>query len=394
MSRLTIGEIQGVIIYVAVLLTPFLGLSEVSWLLGFDVISTRVEPWVIKIAKDLFISMSILVGVLFGITSRHAMPVVSVATMFLIVVFSVACSLLFMSNEALFAGFRWLLPLIFYFTLQGLDKLFFIRISRILNIMLIAGLTLQIYQYFMTSGIYGLNEYGYSIRNPGYFLIPSSMAAYAMASLYFVIRFEPLRLLRFLAFTAAVFSVILTSSGTGFISFAMFVFFVMRKEEGFKLYIILAIFIGLTTLPLLPILTNREYVLSSLETRVKIFMQHTDILKLLFSNTFGAGTNSLINLRPDLLESGEATIADSMLSSSVINLGILFLLISIYEFFIRPMRKFGRAELLYFSSFFPFYLTVVLFELFPVNILMFIALSELTLEKNSTTKNTHCFAST
>lgn len=387
MPRLTIKETQGAIIIIAVLLTPFLGLVEVADLLGFFGGVFQIELWKVKILKDILLFFSVSYFIFFSKTGFHLTLKLSTALMLSIVILSVSISLFFVEIEAIAAGFRWLLPFIFYLTLRSQEKSFYVKISRLLSFILVVGLLLQMFQYFYMDGIYGLDDFGFSVRNPGYYLIPSSMAALAMSTLYFVVRHESWRPLRAVIYISALLSIILTASGTGFISFSLFTLFYFGRAGGFRLKIFWAVAISLAVLAFLPALTNRENILSSLLTRVEIFVSHADVLKLIFSNGFGVGTNSLINLRPDLLDSGGAIIADSMLSSSIINLGVLFLCVSVYEIFVKPMKNIGRDVLLYISSFLPFYLTVVLFELFPVNILMFVALAELVFDRKSIENN-------
>jgi hypothetical protein len=378
MLRISTHRAQGSIIYIALMLTPLLSISELIVILGGNEGLLGIDLWKIKVSKDLLILLSILVAIFSSGTRRPSISNASFIILILTMAFSIALSFFNTSIESIAAGLRWFMPFVFYLTLRSQPQDFLIDVSRLLSALLLIGIALQLYQYYFMVGIYGLNESGFSIRNPGFFLVPSSMAAYSMATLYFVARFEPLRKLRAVAFFSTLVSVVLTSSGTGLISFALFIYVYFAGGAKQRTVLILgSILAGVFAYALLPVLTNRDDVYLSPIARLEVISQVMNFSKVFYSNTFGAGTNTLINLNVDYLDTGQALIADSMIGSSLVNLGFTFLLMLMYELFIRPLDKMARFGLLYFSSFFPFFASIITFELFPVNILMFIALSDL-----------------
>lgn len=374
---------QESIILLTICLTPFLGAVEVLDLLRVDLGILGIESWMLKILKDVFILLSISIGLFFGYFRSSAASGVSIFFALIIIPFSIWISVLSVGVEAAASGLRWLLPLVFYLTLKSFDKAFFDKLSVFLFCILCVGLVIQVYQYFYMSGFYGETSLGFSLRNPGFYLIPSSMAAYAMTTLFFVACYNGSKLILRLAYFLVGLSVLLTASGTGYISFLMFILFAIGKRERFAGRILAILSIGFAVFLLLPIITNREDILSSPLTRLDIFIEHLDPYKIFFSNTFGVGTNTFINLKPDFLDSGEAIIADSMVNSSAINLGLVFVLLLVYEIFIRVLVVPSRTAFLFLSAFAPFYLTIILFELFPVNILMMIALSDMLLRRKN-----------
>lgn len=98
---------------------------------------------------------------------------------------------------------------------------------------------------------------------------------------------------------------------------------------------------------------------------------------IIFSTKFGIGTNTFVSIAKSSNNIHNSIIADSQISASIINLGFLFCIVFIYEFFIKPIFSFGKDFYLYCTVFAPFYFSIVLFELFPVNILMFLIFSYL-----------------
>lgn len=279
------------------------------------------------------------------------------------------------------AGLRWGLPVIFLFTLQRVEDQYVNVIAVLLQRLMIGALILQFLQLKYSIGSYGQSVNGLSLRNPGFYLIPSSMAAFSMSTLFFTFASDHSKLRKHFIFALVSISIFLTASGTGFVSLFLFSIILLSKERHYyKIFAasFIAASIGLISLP---IITGRGDILSSLVGRVDIFSQNANLLNLLFSKSFGLGTNTLASLRPDLLDSNLAIISDSMLSSSIINIGFLFICISLIYFFITPIRYRIKIAALYVCTYLPFYFSTVIFELFPINILMFIALAYIDTER-------------
>lgn len=366
--------LQEKLLLFAVVLTPVLGIYEVSELVNLDFKSFLPDIKLIKGAKDFVILLIILAGLHFRFGRKKRMISLSYIIIAFSIVFSLCLSVFFLPLEGIVSGIRWLFPLFFYLTLGGLRIRFLKKLTRYLEIIIFFGLLIQLYQLVNMNGIYGLNVNGFSIRNPGYYLVPSSMAALGMSVMFFVHHFETSGFRIFFLKILIAISILLTASGSGILSLFLFFSFTATRRLSMVVKLSLlaaAIFFGIG---LLPLISGRSDILNSPSARVVIFFEQFSWLKLFFSTTFGLGTNTFVNLRPDLAEADFAVISDSMINASIMNCGILFLLANIFEFFIRPFRKDVFAALLYLSVFLPFYISAITFELFPVNILMFIAL--------------------
>jgi hypothetical protein len=150
-------------------------------------------------------------------------------------------------------------------------------------------------------------------------------------------------------------------------------FLIFKKANPYVIIIILVILLSFFV-GYLPLITGREDIMDSPLGRIDILVENISLNNFFFSSNFGIATNTFINLRPDLLDSQVAIIADSMINSTIINCGLFFLLILIYILFIKPLYKFRKIGLLYLLINFPFFLSTIIFELYPVNILIFIEL--------------------
>jgi hypothetical protein len=374
----TAVSVQGWLVFAAVAFAPFVSVLEVSGLLGIDIELLGSDLWVFKLPKDVLVLASVGLGIISGFWHDTRVSKTSRLVVFVTFVATLAFSSVYMPVEAIAAGLRWFAPLAFYFTLGRLDEAFIQRLTRLLQWELCAGLALQCYQLAFMSGVYGQTATGSNIRNPGFYLIPSSMASFSMAALYFTTNFETSRRRIWMTYIASVVSVALTASGAGVVSLAMFSISLIGKKEHVAVRAAVAGSIGFVALAMLPALTNREDIFSSLATRMQILFDEIDFSHLAFSSKFGAGTNALYSIlavRPSLVDRVPLVIADSTVTASVMNIGIFFLVATFYEMFIRAFQATRRTDVTYICAFLPFYFTTVIFELFPVNVLLFVALS-------------------
>ena len=368
---------QEKLILFSILLTPILGLYEVSELLNLNILNYLPGLKILKTSKDFFILLIILIGILLGLGKNLKMHFVLYFLSFFFISISLLISISSVPLEAIISGIRWISPFILFLFLGKLRLTFYQKLTSWLEIIIFIGLILQFYQLFNMNGIYGISIAGFSLRNPGYYLSPSSMSAFAMTTLFFIHNFEKNTNKRFIFFFIISISVFLTASGSGILSlFLYFLYLIFKKINPLLIIIILStlliFFIGL-----LPFITGREDIMDSPLGRVDILLENISWNKLLFSFNFGTATNTFINLRPDLLDSQIAIIADSMINSTIINCGLLFLLILVYVLFIKPIFKYKNLGLLFLFINLPFFLSTVIFELYPVNILIFIELLSL-----------------
>ena len=368
---------QEKLILFSILLTPILGLYELSELLNLNILNYLPGLKLLKTSKDFLVLLIILTGILFGFWKSMKMNFVFYILSTIIIFSSILTSIFYVPLEAIISGIRWISPFILFLFLGDLRFSFYQKLTNLLEIIIFIGLILQFYQLFNMNGIYGISIAGFSMRNPGYYLSPSSMSAFSMTTLFFVHNFERNNRKRFLYSIVVTLSVFLTASGSGILSLFLYILFLIFKKVN--PYLIITILLILLTffIGLLPLITGREDIMDSPLGRIDILLENMSLDKLFFSSKFGIATNTFINLRPDLLDSQVAIIADSMINSTIINCGLLFLIILIYIIFLKPIYKYRKIGLLFLFINSPFFLSTVIFELYPVNILIFIELLSL-----------------
>jgi hypothetical protein len=374
--------IQANLIKLALVLTPFLSAFEVFEMFGFDSGLLWFDIRLLKVSKDVVLLGAIVTGFLYGYFNKAPISGVSLLYVVLTVFVSVMATIWSLDFEPILAGLRWLLPLMLCMTIKKYSDSFYRELTLLLFYLFLIGLGLQLFQYFFMDGRYGLSVLGFNLRSPGFYLIPSSMAAFSMTTLYFVYSVDSLKHLKMITFFLVGLSIFLTASGTGYVSYLLFLFFSFGSQRTLLIRFIVACFCAIFLFTMLPDLTDRRDILSSPMSRIEIFFDHFSVLKILFSDNFGVGTNTFVSLQPDLLDSDKIIIADSSVTSSFINLGLFAAIFIFYQFFIRPFRVFDKETLRYLTTFLPFFLTVIVFELFPINILMVIAMSKIILSSN------------
>jgi hypothetical protein len=365
---------QEKLILFAILLTPILGLYELSELLNLNI--SRFLPGLkaLKVSKDLFILIIIICGIFSGFWKKLKTSLICYTFLLIILSISLCISIFYVPFEAIISGIRWISPFIFFLFLGELRLSFYQNLTSWLESIVFVGLILQFFQLYNMNGIYGISLAGFSLRNPGFYLSPSSMSAFSMTTLFFIHNFETNYRKRFIFLIVVTLSVFLTASGSGILSlFLYFLFLIFKKANPYVIIIILVILLSFFV-GYLPLITGREDIMDSPLGRIDILVENISLNNFFFSSNFGIATNTFINLRPDLLDSQVAIIADSMINSTIINCGLFFLLILIYILFIKPLYKFRKIGLLYLLINFPFFLSTIIFELYPVNILIFIEL--------------------
>ena len=373
-NKISGKQVQEKLLYLAIALTPLIGIYELSEILNFSIPKLFPSVQAVKISKDVVISILIFNGIFFGFARFKKFPNIAYLLLFVTIICSILISFFSLPFDAIISGIRWLMPLIFFINLGKIDKLFLQKITKYLFLIFIIGFLTQIYEIFNMNGIYGINFSGLNIRNPGFYLSPSSMAAFSMSVLFYTMHFEKSNKKKHLTLILVFLSVLLTASGSGLISYFLFILFFVTKKMNLALIGIIIFTTLLISVPFLPVISGREDILLSPTGRIDIFINSLNWTNIFFSNQFGTGTNTFVSLRPDLLMVDFAIISDSMISSSIINCGLIFLIILFTNFFIIPVIKHKKSFYLFFATFLPFFLTTVLFELYPVNLLFFIAL--------------------
>jgi len=282
-----------------------------------------------------------------------------------------------MDPYLLAAGMRWLIPLaLFPFVYGAADLSLQKRVARVMVALFFLALALQVLQLFFSSGLYGLSVSGLSLRNPGFYLIPSSMAMFTMLTLFYAQHFlEGRRLKRAVIYLLGPVSILLTASGTGVLALLVFYFVTWYCTTRHKsVVILLFLFLAAAVLVVLPVLAQRSDVYSSIMTRGEIFADIFRTERLLFSDGFGTATNTAVSLVSYLGTSDAAAfIADSTLTSLVGNTGALSMVLFLL-FFLRPARR-TLCSLHFLAIYVMFMITVIVFELAPANILLVVNLA-------------------
>jgi hypothetical protein len=263
-----------------------------------------------------------------------------------------ALSLLRLDWLTIFLGLRSYLPIIFilfgfYFYRFDPSTLF-----PVLRVLLYIELVLQILQFIYAPNYYGSTLFGYNMTNPGTFLIPSTMASFAILVFYYARKNGD----SVTAFFSLI-SVVMSRSSTALLVVIIYLVIIFIKRSRFSdgvLIVILLLSAYLIYLNLETV-TGRDNIADNLVTRFDIF---TESLEDPFGKGFGLGSGSAV-----LAQRKGAMIADSTISSLLINFG--WISFPIYLIFIwMSFRTFGYKNLLC-LTFVGMSLTMIVFEMTP-----------------------------
>lgn len=216
-------------------------------------------------------------------------------------------------------------------------------------------------QFFKPITYYGI-IFGYSLRNPGFFIIPSSSAMFSIICLYYTENFLTMGGKKNIIMTLlCVVSILMTASGTGIIIISFLVMSrIIKMERKFLIKIIMLLVIITGVFMVLPTIINRKDIYISILTRLEIIK---DIRFDIISLNSGLGTNIAVLLRKE-----GAQILDSQYAYLLSNFGLISLIM--YFNFIIYLRLFGNKKYLEFVILYLFFgMTTIYFELFPINLI-------------------------
>jgi hypothetical protein len=363
---------------IALFLTPVFSLWEIIALFQGNLSNqtSNLTPAYIKILKDLLIVVIFFLSFI-SYCKRKKIPRLNyIYFIFIIILISIFLTYCDVGmTPAILAGIRWAFPLIFFFAVYHVvDEKFQKRISSILIVLFFCALFLQILEMFFMSHWYGVTSYGLSKRNPGFFLIPSTMALFSSITLYYTVYYCSNKFLRILLIYLLVpLSIFLTGSGTGILillAISLAFFYQKIKKKFFALLLItnsipLAIFF-------LPIISGRSDIFWSLQMRLKVFFSILGFDNFFISNSFGYGTNSAVILSHSLNLGKKAFVADSLFTSLVANIGVVGLLIFLVFLFrlYKPSLRHNQFFIIFLFSM----VSSISFEVFPLNYLIMINL--------------------
>jgi len=378
MKMFNLSRTHANLIILGIIMTPVFGISEVLALISGALTSQSVAltPVYIKALKDIVFIAIIMIGIAEVSVRRRIFLNSSYAAFIVTVVCSIFLSLYFKNFLTILAGFRWILPvLIIPFIYRSVATNLQNRIAKWMITLFILGLLLQIAQLFLIKGWYGLNSFGLSKRNPGFYLIPSSMACFSALTAYYACFYCTISSLRrSIVFVLVPVSILLTASATGFIALALLWGYLLYCKFKQKLVLAITItvfFIGL--LAMMPILTDREDIYVSLLDRSDILSEVVSLKNIFVSPDFGDATNTAMLLRT-VMENGEKTsfIVDSTATSLIYNTGMLSFVFFAGFLYYSLRNAANKANISFFLVISPFVVTSILFELFPANLLLMV----------------------
>jgi len=391
---MNLNKSRGQLILLLLILTPVFSIYEVFAFISGSLgnISSALTPIYIKIIKDLLIIFIICIGLVKSLRNNKIMFYYSY-TFFIL---SCLIALIFSYNQTpvmiLLAGIRWGLPfLLVPFIYDIVDEKLNYNIAIVLSLLLIFAFVLQLFELKFSSGWYGLNKFGLSKRNPGFFVVPLTMAAFSLFTHYFATSFLNKGIYRNIILFIIPISVLLTGSGTGILTYSTLVaVWVYRKIKQKELVFIFLIFALLGMIVMLPIISSRPNIYTSLFTRLSFYGKYITIENLFFSNQFGIGTNTGVLL--GFLKNSDISgslIVDSTFLSIILNIGVIgfiFFLYFIYYAFNNKLynKLYNKIYFIIISVF--FMITSILFELFPMNLLFSVTLVDF-LHKRNEVKN-------
>ncbi|MHC4153367.1 MAG: hypothetical protein ACYST6_00355 [Planctomycetota bacterium] len=380
MQRISVNGLCKFLILAALALTPLFNVFEVLALMKGTLTSqSRVlTPIYIKLVKDLVLLMIICLGGSSALLGRRVLSEKS----FWLFVFSVLLSFcLSVFNQEYWltlAGVRHLLPFAVLFSVYGItNDEFQGKLAKLLAILFVVGLTIQLFQLFCAVSWYEPNLWGLSRRNPGFYLIPSSMAMFSLITMYYLYHYYPSGVFRNLCvYMLGPLSVLLTASGTGIVSLGLFMFTIAYfRTRPKSIVILVCISLLLLILVFLPNLTGRDDVYVSLSMRLAKLSDVWTQNRQLLSTHFGYGTNAAVLLKNTYDIGPPPLITDSTFTAIIVSYGCLplvFFILFIAEAVGFRVRMIQANFIVIFVT---FMLTTQIFELFPANLLFSVNLA-------------------
>jgi hypothetical protein len=284
------------------------------------------------------------------------------------------------------AGLRWLFPVFFAYLMIGLvDDEMQNLIYKWLLVVFFVGFLLQVLEVFYLKDFFGHNFLGLNLRNPGFYIVPNTMAFFTSVVMYYTISFSnskykvvliPLQLL----------SIYLTASGTGFIIAAtMLLIYLIYKFNNRKILLPGVVALLLLFVFNLQFLIGRDDIFVSAELRLEMLLRSITLDNILFSTNFGQSTNTAIMLFSNKYISNTGLItADSVVSSIIANTGVVALLICLFG--LLKMSSLSKSFLIFIVVFGLFSLTTITFEAYPISLLLSINVAYFVYKKTERNK--------
>ena len=328
-------------------------------------------PIIFKILKDI-IYLTLLFSVAWLALQTKRWPTSTTAVAFglvLLISFTISLAL----NDFIIAaiGLRWATPLVIFLVVRDFSA----RINpKPATLWLLLGMLLclfaQIYQLFHMPPIYGEILGGWPARTPGFFLAPNSTAFFACSCCACISVFanEKYRT-RLFAACVALLICLLAQSGTGIVTATVLLIWIAKGRFSTPSLVAATIIGALVFFNLDTITMREDFVAVSGGNRVEVFID-TLAVALTSIGNFGIYTNA-----GTLQENAFAIdfAADSLWASWFGNFGILApLQLAIFALFLLTDMRIVNWRVAFpcVLVFLLFSMTTIIFEAFPMNLLL------------------------
>lgn len=366
----TIGGWLFPFILIATVLQNYFDIKEI--LNGAALNLTAYEgPIIFKLLKDI-IYLTLLISIAWLAIQTKRWPFTHTAVAFgLVTLISFSISAVVNDLTIAAIGLRWVVPLVIFFVLRD----FAVRIDpKFGTYWLLLGmfhcLSAQIYELFHMPPIYGEILGGFPARTPGIFLAPNSTAFFACSCCACISAFsyEQYRT-RVIAACVALVICLLAQSGTGIVTATVLFIWIVKGQFSLASMVAATIMGALVFLNLDAITMREDFVAVSGGNRVDVFID-TLTTALTSIGNFGIYTNA-----GTLQENAFAIdfAADSLWASWFGNFGILApVQLALFTFFVlKNMRRVNwQAAFPCVLVFLFFSMTTIIFEAFPMNLLL------------------------
>lgn len=373
---LNIKRVYHNLILFGLMVMPLLTFTEINALMSATSVdhSQLLTPWYIKGIKDFIFVLIILIGMLEVVNNRRKIKFEYTFIFFyFFILLSILISLINNDLMIIFAGIRWLFPLLVLpFLINRIDNEFQTRVAKLLMLLVFIGLIFQLMQTVTLDTYFGPNQFGFSKRNPGFFTIPSTMSIFLLFSLWYVFHFlDKTRFNNFFIYFIMPISIFLAGSATGILVMLIFylsIFYTKVKQKRIifisSVIFVIVIFIMLSTI------MHRADLMQSIITRIGIF-QTLSFTNILIGDRFGLATNTAILLQG--FDNGDAFIADSLIVSFIVNTGLVCFLVFVYIVLKNGEKTLKYFHFLMITAIFSF--NSILFEVYPANLLISVSLA-------------------
>ena len=379
------------LILLVLVLTPIFSFQESISLIFGGLInnSTALTSPYIKGIKDMAFVIIILFSSLL-IVRKYKINKILLISIFLTFIFVLLPAYYYHNNIIIYlSGVRWLMPFVLAFFLIGhiSEKLLF-KIGIVLYYLFILHFTLQLIQLIFAEGWFGKNSLGLSLRNPGIFFIPSTAAIFSILVLFFSKFYMDKKRERRLFFLIPI-SIFFTASGTGVVTFIVFILLYYLKKKLIPLSPFVIMLLSIVLIFSLDFFTGRTGIVEeSFGTRIEIFKNNLYNSSYLPTNFgYGTATGYLIENKFGLTFNMVAT--DSWFASVLVNLGLINSLIIIslllLYFLILIFIFKDKEKLIFLTMYTLFSLTTVITESFPANLIFAVLLAYYIKPKNCKT---------